>query len=236
MNAGTSQKRAFSLLELIIVILIIGIVAAFVTPAIGTVLKGSQLTQAEQIVTDQLKLARQQAVTRNRSIQVRFIRYGDPEVPGEVKTDPKTGAFRAIQLFEIFENGASAPLDKPQLLPQAIILDSGNGGTSGSLSTLINPTAGNPTIKANKTRSVTTETGGDPAMPRGIDWNYDFLAFRFLPDGSTDLNPNSGSTWYVTGHNVNDVVTGSAPTPPPNFFTIQVDPISGTLRIFRPSV
>src|SRR4051812_32457331 len=65
MRTFSLKNRAFSLLELIAVILIIGIIAAFVIPAMPTILRGTQMTQAEQILTDQVKLARQFAVTRN---------------------------------------------------------------------------------------------------------------------------------------------------------------------------
>ena len=214
------RNRAFSLLELLAVIFIIGIVAVFVTPAASTILKGSQLTQSEQIVTDQFKLARQQAVTKNRSMQVRLIRYGDPEMPGEKKTDKSTGNYRAIQVFEILESGAAVPLDKPQLLPQAILM------SPGTLSTLLSNTNMLPPKDANATI--------DPPLPRGVNFEYQYVSFRFLPDGSTDLSSTSGTVWHLTLHNINDKPAGTAP--PPNFFTLQVDPVSGTVRIYRPSV
>jgi uncharacterized protein (TIGR02596 family) len=231
MTTLPATNRAFSLLELLAVIFIIGIVAVFVTPAASTILKGSQLTQAEQIVTDQIKLARQMAVTKNRSIQVRFIRYGDPEVPGERRNDPATGFYRAIQVFEILESGAAVPLDKPQLLPQAIIM------SPGDFSTLVSHTDVQPPMQANKAKVTDANgntTGGDPAIPRGIDWDYQFVSFRFLPDGSTNLSSTAGTMWHVTLHNINERPNGAAP--PPNFVTLQVDPVSGTVRIFRPSV
>ena len=228
MRTHSSNRRAFSLLELLAVILIIGIVAVFVTPAISTILRGSQISQAEQMLTDQVKLARQLALTKNRSIEVRFIRYGDPEIPGEQKTNPASGSYRAIQILEVLDSGVILPLDKPQLLPQATVLN------AGSLSTLISD--GTMTVKhANAERQVVNgiESGGDPALPRGIERNYDFVAFRFLRDGSTNLT-QTGTAWCVTLHNMNDKPTGT--NLPSNFVTLQIDPVSGAVRIFRPSV
>ena len=228
MRTQPSHNRAFSLLELLVVILIIGIVAVFVAPAVTTVLRGSQLTQAEQILTDQLKLARQTAVSKNHSVQVRFIRFGDPDAPGEKATDLKTGAFRAIQLFETLDNGVLVPVGKLQMLPQSIVMN------SSQLSTVINPTksATVTTIAAKKTLSTTDDTGGDPALPKGVDWNYDFVAFRYLPDGSTNLM--STTIWSITLHNINEKLTGASL--PPNFVTLQIDPVGGSVRVFRPSV
>jgi hypothetical protein len=54
-----------------------------------------------------------------------------------------------------------------------------------------------------------------------------------MPDGTTDLLPTT-TVWFVTIHNINEVVTGSQP--PKNFFTLQIDPVSGITKKFRPSV
>jgi uncharacterized protein (TIGR02596 family) len=226
MKTFSSKNRGFSLLELIVVILIIGIVAAFVVPAAGTILKGSQLTQASQIVVDQISLARQQALTRNHMVEVRLIRFANPEVPGEVDPNttpnPAKGAFRAIHVFEILDNGAKVPVDKAHVLPQAIIMN------AEKLSSLIGEakTAGSPS-------KVTTLAASDPELPGKIKKNYEYVCFRYLPDGSTDLPP-TGIVWYLTLHNMNEKVSGS--TPPNNFYTLQIDPVIGTTKNYRPSL
>jgi uncharacterized protein (TIGR02596 family) len=217
MRTSPRKNHGFSLLELIAVIVIIGIVAAFAVPAASTILKGSQMTQASQIVVDQITLARQQALARNHAAEVRFIRYTDPEVPGDKGPDGKDGAFRAIQIFEVLENGVAVPLDKPQLLPQSVVMN------SDSLSTLLSDSS-MKTVKADSKR--------DPALPRKIEHNYEYVAFRFMPDGSTNLKPTE--KWFVTIHNMNDKPTGT--NPPNNFFTLQIDPVSGASKAFRPGV
>jgi uncharacterized protein (TIGR02596 family) len=224
MRTHSTNHRAFSLLELLAVILIIGIVAVFVTPAVATILKGSQVSQAEQILVDQIKNARQSALTKNRSIEVRFIRFGDPEVPGEKKDTPSSGAFRAIQILEVLDSGALVALDKPQVLPQATIF------SPGGLSTLLS----DPRLPVTQAKQLRTgETGGDPGMPRGVDWQYEYVAFRFLRDGSTNLAAVGGTKWCVTVHNINEKVAGTVL--PPNFITLQIDPVSGAVRVYRPT-
>jgi uncharacterized protein (TIGR02596 family) len=113
--------RAFSLIELLVVIAIIAIITSFAIPAATTIIRGSQLTQASQVLSDQISLARQQALSRNRQIEVRFCRFGDPEIPGEKASDPTSGAYRSIQVFEIAESGAAVPLNKLQRLPSAVL-------------------------------------------------------------------------------------------------------------------
>jgi uncharacterized protein (TIGR02596 family) len=264
MKKLSSRIRGFSLLELMVVMLIIGIVAAFVIPASSTILRGSQMVQASQIITDQFSLARQTAISRNHPVEMRLIQYADPEVPGEVLNGvnlPSNGNFRAIQIVEDIDttdaNGNSVmvrtAVDKPQLLPQGIVMEQND-----QFSTLIGEAM---QAQQSQTQGVTAGTkqalfqtnpipGIDPTLPRNIGINYTYVGFRFLPDGSTNLPSKStgdpNGCWYVTLRNVNDVnpqlgpgslTTGAAGgTRPVNFFTLLVDPVSGTTRQFRPGI
>jgi len=202
-------QRAFTLVELLVVLSIVGIIVAFTVPAMNSVMGGSQITQAGQMVGDQLALARQTALSKNHTVEVRFYRFGDPDMPGEKATDPSTGRYRTFQPFEIFDTGAAVALAKIQRIPSSIIIDSGT-----TLSSLLNTgTTSNPQV----------------SLPR-VGTNYNYFSFRFLPDGSTNLSPTS--QWFLTVHNGND---GDALTAPPkNFYTIQIDATNGHIKSYRP--
>jgi uncharacterized protein (TIGR02596 family) len=218
-------RSAFSLIELIVVITIIGVIAAFTIPAASSILRGSAITQASQMITDQISLARQFALSRNRAIEVRFYQFADPEVPGETLTNPSTGEYRALQIFEVLDSGAVVPLDKPQRLPNTVMFNA-----SKDFSTLLYwDTTG---TKAATPQSATTK---DPEMPRGVTRNYKYVAFRFLQDGSTNLSASLAGGWFVTVHNITDKAQITGTKPPPNFYTLQVDPISGSVKGFRPT-
>ena len=216
-------------MELIVVISIIAVIAVFTVPSASQILKGSTLTQASTILTDQIRLARDVAVTQNLKVEVRFYQYADPESVGETAGNPSTGQFRAVQIFSlqtVKKNGVDTevtiPYDKVQLFPQGVIMNS-----SSTYSTLLNNPAVTQPIKG-------ASDPANPSLPRGIGTNYNYYSFRFLPDGSTNL-ATTGLPWFLTIHNAADAGLSKTPPVPYNFFCIQVDPVSGTTKSYRPT-
>lgn len=197
-----------------VVIAVIAIIAAFAVPVLGTVVNGPALNQASALVTNQFSLARQYATTKNRAVELRLLRYRDPESPGEGLGSP--GQFRAVQLLEVVEAGVPLPIGQLEVLPQAIVL------CADPRSSLLDGSAG----------ALQTPQASDISLPRGIERNYAFYAFRFLPNGATTLAANRN--WFVTAITVKDHAASTAL--PANFFILQVDPVSGTTREFRPSL
>jgi uncharacterized protein (TIGR02596 family) len=228
------RTRAFSLIELLVVIAVIGIVASFAIPAVQGSLRGSALTTSAGMLTDQMSLARQHALSKNRVVEVRFYRYADGEQPGEDVEDPTTGHFRAFQLFEVGESAIVIPIGKVQRLPETIIMNPGE-----KLSTIIGED-----IETKLVKSTDLDKKLDPELPRGVKHNYEYRSFRFNPDGTTSLSPtgkldgaSKGGRWFITVHAFQDLSrTDDNQKAPPNFFTWMIDPVSGTSKIFRPGV
>ncbi len=112
-------SAGFSLLELLAVIAVFGIIASFTMPAVSSVMRASDLRSGSQILSEQLGLARQMAIAKNRSVEVRLYQYA---------VSPETGAgkFRAIQTFEILDSGVAQPLGRIYRLPSSILIDSGS--------------------------------------------------------------------------------------------------------------
>jgi uncharacterized protein (TIGR02596 family) len=208
---------AFTLIELLVVVAIMAILLTFVIPAASNMLGGTNINKATQTVVDQLTLARQSAITLNRPVEVRFYQYHDPETPGT------SSCFRALQAWEVVKAGSYIPLEKVQSLPTGIIMDRGTTSPSNTLSSLFYP------------NGAVLGPPGPASIPR-VGTQYSYVAIHFTPSAATDLLPTGGASgsWFITLH---AELSGDAlTTPPPNFVTIQIDPVSGTLQFFRPGV
>lgn len=231
-------RGAFSLIELTVVMSIIAIAVALAVPAASTVIRGSYLTQGSQLAADQFALGRQMALTNNRPVEMRFYKFADLEAPGEVAGDKATWKYRAVQLFDVLNNGRAIPIGKIEKLPVGVIFSLGEF-EGNPLSTLLT----DPSIPID----VQPDTSIDPEIPgrvagknSSIGHNYVYRSFRFLQDGGTNLpvvssesgtGNSSALLWFVTLLDQNARLTDSIM---PNFFTVQVDATTGTTKTFRP--
>lgn len=204
----------FSMIELLAVMAVMGLLATFVAPSIQSMVCGTQLTQGAQILTDNLALARQAALARNHTVEVRLFQYGDPGVPGEKADDPDSGKYRALQIIDV--SAGDVPLTKVIRLPDSIEIDA-----SSTYSSLISSASAGDSAPRMSTGAAETT-----AIPRA-GTNYNFIAFKFKPGGSTNLA--AASSWFLTLRNIQN-----EDGPLENFVTIQIDPINGHVRSFRP--
>ncbi|XHR30933.1 MAG: Verru_Chthon cassette protein D [Chthoniobacteraceae bacterium] len=69
-----TSPRGFSLIELLLVILIMIVLFGITGPAITSVLRGNDLNRAGWSFGDRLMLARQEALTKNCNVEVRFYK------------------------------------------------------------------------------------------------------------------------------------------------------------------
>ncbi|PTY06852.1 hypothetical protein DB346_00765 [Verrucomicrobia bacterium LW23] len=120
-------------------------------------------------------------------------------------------ACRSYQLFQVSGSGMVSPLTRISYLGDGVI-----AGTGGSLSSLLD------------TSKRERHAGAFPVPGAGTDYQY--FSFAFLPDGRTNLP--AMEEWFVTLHLKSD--GDGRTTPPPNFGTVQVDPVNGAVRTFRP--
>lgn len=212
---------------MLVVLAIIVLIISLATPAVTGVLKANDLTRGSEDLTNQLNLARQQALTRNRPIEVRFYQYADP-ASSESSSTPSSWKYRALQTFVVSETGVVTPLDKIERFPATFILDSG-----ATLSSIIGgaqaaSSGGGPGNTVGPVLHPTPQTYALPTIER----DYNYISFRFYPDGSTSLGTPPSGAWFLTAHQLQ--YGDSLGTPPRNFATLQIDPLNGNIREFRP--
>lgn len=197
------QAQAFSLVELLVVIAIVAILTSFAAPSLSSVISGSNLNRAGQLVNDQLALARQEAVTKNCDIHVRFFTLNTPGLSG----------VRGVQLWRV-EESATGPVTnafgRMVLLPDGVLINS-----NSSLSPLL---------------SLSSSTGGISGSTNLPSYgNVSYKGFRIRANGSMD-NAIAANN-YLTLQNANPPPTASAPD---NYYTLQVNPITGKVISYRP--
>ncbi len=207
-------QTAFTLVEMLVVLAIVGLIATLIIPAVTSILRGMQISQNGQLIESQLDLARQAALTNNRSVEVRLCQINgkfSALLPLLVTTTVNT--INPNQ--PVYQS-----LGKPTFISDSVVIDSGTGSGT-TLSTLVSP---NGAVAA----APVTNYSNPPLGSYGQ--NYSYVSFRFKPDGTTDLNQSS--LWFLTVHSATD--PNPDPNPPNNYYTIQVDAYSGHVSQFRP--
>lgn len=214
------RLRGFTLVELLIVLAIIAILAAISIPATTSMMRSSSLTSAGSTLASQLNVAQQYAMSRNCRVEVRLYQLPDAGAPSA--TTPTV--YRALQSFAVPTNGtADVPITKVIYLPDQICIVS-NVTYSSLLQT--SATMSSPSY-------TTGTTAGTPLGPYAPS-SYNYYAFCFKPDGSTDLDPSSAQAWFLSLINQRDPVQ-SATGLPSNFVTIQINATTGRVSNYRPN-
>ncbi len=201
--------RAFSLVELLVVMAVMLILLGIVAPAINSLGSSTRITNTAAAISDRLNQARTAAIVKNRHVEVRFYKLaGD---------NSQSDQFRATQSFELDD----LELSQPRALSKVLRLPTG---------TVFHPDTQYSALldASSDIDSGVAEVAGNADTP--------FFSFRFKPDGSTDLNPagpNSGTpppTWYVTIVEEKSLLGGL----PQNYATILIAPDTGEVSVVRP--
>ena len=202
----------FTLIELLVVIGIMALVMSFSGPAMTGIVGGSQISQATDTVIGQLKYGSQVALSQNLPVEVRLYQYQDKNIPGSGPS------IRAIQLWQIGADSQARAVNKLQRFTGTIVVSATTGLTNlPTTGTCTSSSADNPSILA--------------SLPSGVS-SYYYKSFQFRPDGTTSLPATTGTTWHMTV--VNENTPGTPTAPPKNFATIQIEPVTGAIRVYRP--
>ncbi|HSI85104.1 MAG: Verru_Chthon cassette protein D [Candidatus Methylacidiphilales bacterium] len=200
------QNAGFSLIEMMTVVVVISVLLVLAAPAFTRVSGSLEISISATTLADSLNLARQTALSSNRPVEVRFY-----EVPAP---SGFTGKTTVIGIFRIDDDG---PHQMRQLISLEKRVRMAQTEKFGPL-LLSTPSATGKISSLDPTGATT----------------YPYHYFQFRPDGSTNLAASSpgNDTWHVMLYNLQQPPT--ADTPPANYATIQLDPVTGRTKTFRP--
>ena len=210
------MHRAFTLIELLAVMAIIAVMASLIVPAFNSLGGAYSLTATAQSVTNRLSLARQQAIARNKSVEVRI--YQNDE-----------GAFStlAVVVPDGQDPGGQLPeewLNNYYEVPESIVFDLSE---QRKFSSLLEPGS------ANEAPAERTELSSAPEALQGRD----YLVFHFAPDGNTNLSATDDAgdpTLYTLSLRTRTASGAGTERPADNFVTLILDPVVGRVRTFQP--
>jgi len=215
------RSRAFSLIELMVVLGVVGLLLAFAAPNLFSLISANTLSAEGSLLRNQLTYAQQIAVSKNADVEVRFFKVADYANAGIEER------FRAFQLYQYNLEGDLVPVSSYFRIKAPV-------GVNERHSTLLNPNS-NASSKDKKYgfSSPSNGTGEAPVGDGGMLMAAPFVSFRFRPDGSTDLpfRTSASDTWYIT------LVQGEGALEeedPDNYLCLQINPYNGQVSEFRP--
>lgn len=209
-SGSVAWKRAFTLVELLVVIAVIALIVGMAVPALEPMMKGSKLTTASDDLRFTLNAYRQQAIAENKPIEIRFLKFIDTSSPSrhEAFRAFVAGRFRQQKDAEGGGRFVFEPIGNIRKLPDGVVLSS-----QERMSSL---------LASPKVRRGTHE------LPVQGQTEVPFVSFTFRPDGSTDLPKRAGDIWFVTIVQERD--DENANTNPDNFVTLCIDAFNGAIR------
>lgn len=172
-----AMDGAFTLIEMLAVIAIMTILLAVIVP-MGLGKGSSVLTSEGHNIGDQIAMARQIAMTRNKDMEIRFYEYPAGAVPEQAKW--------AVQLWMIdAEKGEVAPIGRRMALSDEVVILKDDPTYSPIFPAL--PTGSDPSPAKGNWYALRFRPNGRIATP--LDNRNNFLTLRLRRDaGKTTFN------------------------------------------------
>lgn len=201
----SSRSRAFSLVEMIVVVAIVSMLFAVAAPYTFSVIQAASLSSSGDTLMQKISQAQQRATSENRPIGLDFFYYNKDEIKG----------CHAVQLISYdAASNAATPLEPPVYWSEGRVVL-----VEGVLS---------PMFSTNVQPIYTGMAAQEPFKKLGAT----FYRVVFYPDGSTSLKvPLRAAylTLVATKNYQQDLATA-----PPNYYTVQIDPVTGRGHSYRP--
>jgi uncharacterized protein (TIGR02596 family) len=207
-NAPRYRSRlecGFTMVEILAVVLIITLLMSVGVIGFRKSWESQEIKASAMKLSSDLVLASQLAVKLSRPMEVRFYKFRDP---GIASPQPQ---FRAYQIVERdVVTGVVAPRYESQRFEGTTIMSSYKKYSTALFG-----------------RSVQRQDSVDPDI--GID-DYEYVAVEFLPDGSTNLEPDATEPWTLTLGPVRWL--DDPGMTPPTFQCLAIDARTGVVTLY----
>ena len=217
-----TERKAFSLIEMMVVLGVVGLLLAFAAPNLFSLLTSSTLSGEGTVLRNQFTYAQQIAISKSSDVELRFFQYADASA---AQLDDR---FRAYQLYQFNREGDMVPVSSFFRLKAPVSIHEGR-------SNILDTGASSGDRKDKKYGFIAPYGGASeaPVGDGGAMLTTQYVAFRFRPDGSTDLpfRTSQNDTWYLT------LVQGEGALEtddPDNYVCLQVNSYNGQITEFRP--
>ena len=198
-------SRAFTLVEVVIVVALVSMLFVVAAPYTMGALQAASLTSAGDTLMQKLAQAQQRASTENRPIGMDFYYYTLNDIPG----------CHAIQMVSYDPaSNVGTPVEPPVFWSEgrAVLIE---GELSPMFATNVLPATTGPVTHEPFKRLEAT-----------------FRRVILYPNGSTSLRIPLREA-YLTLISTKNYQKDLA-TPPPNYYTVQIDPVTGRGHSYRP--
>ncbi len=210
-------SAAFTLVELLTVVALIGILMGFVVPALSGMGRGTALTTAGNTVNNLAGLARQHAMSRNTLTALVVL--------GNQGTDAD---YRALTVLEYRRGAGWSQVGGWETLPVGITVDSGD---TQACSFLLRSPEPFPFLSA-------TNQSNPPILYQSVPLSYGAYAARIFTPGGGLQNPGDPAQIRIVEGSVEGgtirYTHRNAEGKPANFFDIAIVGATGATKISRP--
>jgi len=236
--ATVFKQPAFTLIEMLIVVVVIGMLLALTAPSLLGLMTSSRVSDAGETIVGTLSEAQSRANSISRPVEIRLYR---------VKSDLDTvggGAkshFRGVLLLEYYQEGeldprfsnqssASTMLKNPLAVIRQSMYSMPEGmamSENSSLSTLVTELP-EPNQGAGKAVETVLRTSTGTFIPYTPP-STEYKSFLMYPETT---NLDNTLKWFVTLVPTKDV--DKQPNELKNYFTVQIDPVTARISSYRP--
>lgn len=212
---GRSVHRAFTLIEMLVVLAIMAMMIAVVTPAFIGVIRSTQMTSTGDALVNAVNMAQQEALASNLPVELRFYIW---EEVNDASVSKHFHGYQVIRLGKVgqrtMSSGSNTNYAQAEAVSDVVIMDSGI-----------------VVMRDNTYSPLLTDKFSEGGNFFTRD-NADYAAIRFYPDGSIKT-PKSAS-------NGGSVEAGVVPPSLPDSYLTVADAreasaggISKTTIVFR---